>query len=115
MRRPNQPPTVLTEDEEPRALPYVWEICDACRGEGKSSAYLGAFTQREWAEEDEDFKSDYLAGRYDRPCEYCHGTGKVMVLDEERCPPDLLKMYIQQQEDLAYVDRIAEAERRAGA
>lgn len=55
-----------------------WIICPECRGEGKSSAYLGAITQedreRDW---DPDSWDDYMNGAYDRICDCCNGTGKV--------------------------------------
>ena len=65
------------------SMPAHWVICSACSGEGKSSAYLGAYGREEF---DEAFspkeQEDYFAGAYDRPCEHCRGTGKVKVVDE---------------------------------
>lgn len=56
-----------------------WFICEVCEGEGRSSAYLGAFTMSEFEETFDDFESreDYFAGRYDKPCKACKGSGKV--------------------------------------
>ena len=95
-------------------VPTKWEICDGCQGEGQSSAYLGAFTASEWAEEDQEFQEDYFAGRYDRACEDCKGSGKVKVIDDERCDPVAREaFYAQEQAD---ADMAAEraAERRFG-
>lgn len=100
-------------------LPARWCICGACEGRGSSSAYLGAITSSDrepgGAWEDPDEFADYMAGDYDRPCGPCRGAGKVLVVDEDRCPPDLLEAHRRQQdEDLEY-ERMCEAERRAGA
>lgn len=62
------------------ALPWKWEICTHCSGHGKTSAYLGAFTSEDWAEQDDEWKDNYLAGCFDRPCDHCSG-GRVMVVD----------------------------------
>lgn len=66
------------EDDEPQPDRSPWMICPECSGEGKSSAYLGAFTREDiercW---DPDDWQDYLEGAYDRPCTVCGGTGKI--------------------------------------
>lgn len=64
----------------PEGLPKVWQICSHCRGNGQSSAYLGAFTQED-REQDPDFFEAYMEGEYDRPCDVCGGTGKVQEVD----------------------------------
>lgn len=64
-------------------VPAVWAICDTCSGNGTSSAYLGAFTSDDLAELGHEFCEDYTAGRYDRACPDCDGTGKVLVIDDE--------------------------------
>lgn len=67
-------------------LPTRWEICDVCRGEGKSSAYLGAFTRSEFDEcFDPSEQDEYFAGAYDRACEHCNGSGKIKVIDHAQC------------------------------
>lgn len=90
-------------------LPVVWEICWQCEGDGKSSAYLGAFTASEWYEQDEDFREDYMIGQYDRTCDECGGRGSIAIVDEKECPPDLLKEH-ELDEKIKYD---MEAERRA--
>ena len=60
----------------------VWAICGACHGDGASSAYLGAYTQADMAEMDDEWREDYFTGRFDQPCEECDGTGKVRELPE---------------------------------
>lgn len=59
-----------------------WEICPECDGHGKSSAYLGAFSMEDLAEQGDDFQEDYFAGAYDRPCQRCRGAGKIDVNGE---------------------------------
>lgn len=76
---------MATRNALPHGIPHRWEICEQCEGHGGSSAHLGAFTSSEWAEQDDDFKRDYLRGDYDRPCGHCGGTGKIQVPDVTRC------------------------------
>ena len=72
---------IVIDDVE---FPAVWEICNHCHGEGKSSSYLGAFSREEFEEAfDPEEQEDYFNGAYDRPCEHCNGSGKVQVVDEE--------------------------------
>jgi hypothetical protein len=101
-------------------LPGKWEICGRCEGGGTDGGASvecdgGGFTASEWAEQDEDFKEDYLNGVYDRPCHICKGTGKIVVLDEERCAPDLLKKYKAYLEEEYAYQAMCAAERRMGA
>lgn len=93
-------------------LPARWFICSHCDGHGKSSAYLGAFSMEDLAE-DPDFAEEYFAGGYDKPCPECQGTGKVFALDRETnltpAQAEALADYDEQQEAYA----ACEAERRA--
>lgn len=82
-------------------VPATWEICTDCRGNGGSSAYLGAFTREEWDEEGHEWQEDYLAGHYDRPCEHCRGSGKVLVIDREHADPADVKRYDEHMRHLA--------------
>ena len=102
----------------PIGVPFKWEICAQCQGDGGSSAYLGAFTQDVWAEQDDEFKEDYIAGRYDRPCPACNGSGKVQVPDITKCSyqdkRQLVELRRQFRAD-AEIDAIQRAEQRAEA
>lgn len=72
---------VTDDDGNEVAIPAIWVICEACRGEGRSSAHLGDVT--EWLRwEDEETREDYVQGRYDEPCGECSGAGKIKVADE---------------------------------
>lgn len=79
-------------------LPHKWIICDHCNGEGRSSAYLGAFTNEDMGE-DQEFFEDYMAGHYDRTCEYCKGSGKIKVIDKDKCNASDLKEYYKQKDE----------------
>lgn len=99
--------TIAESDDSEKVveLPAEWVICDCCNGEGKSSAYLGAYTASEWAEQGEDFHRDYMEGFYDRACDSCKGTGKQLIPDIERCvEPDhglaLEWLHNQEKEDV---------------
>jgi hypothetical protein len=107
-------PHYLDDNDEIVTLPYTWEICSHCRGHGKSSAYLGAFTQSEMDEMGPDFREDYMSGGYDKPCDVCDGTGKVPVIDEARCKPDDLARYRKDCEDEEEYQAMCAAERRMG-
>jgi hypothetical protein len=79
-----QIPVLFCDDGSEIELPTRWEICGHCRGSGKSSSYLGAFTQDDMAEAGPDFCDEYMAGRYDRACDVCDGSGKVQTVDHAR-------------------------------
>lgn len=110
----NIPTLFDPETEEHDPLPHKWEICGGCRGEGKSSAYLGAFTREDMEEEGPEFMEDYCSGFYDRACDECGGSGKVAVVDRARMTKDQRKAYDAQCREEAEYQAIAEAERRAG-
>lgn len=54
-----------------------WEVCPSCHGRGSSSAYLGAYTQADRDEMDQEWLDDYRAGVFDRSCEECNGRTTV--------------------------------------
>jgi hypothetical protein len=74
-------PVLFCDDGSELVLPNKWEICSHCRGEGKSSAYLGAFTRDDLDEQGSEWCEDYFAGRLDCACKHCGGAGKVSVVD----------------------------------
>lgn len=99
-------------------LPTRWEICGCCRGEGTSSAYLGAITESDrepggtW-EDPEDF-DHYMRGGYDRACDDCDGAGKVRVVDHDRLTVEQRQSYREAVEDEREYRAEVAAERRAG-
>lgn len=110
-----QRPVIYTDDDEERPLPFNWAICGGCSGHGKSSAYLGAYTCEEMREAGPEFHDDYMAGRYDKTCDRCDGSGKVPVLDRSKCKPADLKEYDEQMKAERECRAIERAERRMGA
>ena len=103
--------------ETTHRLPAVWEVCPTCEGEGKHvnrNVDGHGITAEEFAD-DPDFAEDYFAGVYDVTCEECKGRRVVKELDRDKCPPYLLALYDQEQEDEAYYAHISAMERRMGA
>jgi hypothetical protein len=107
-------PYLVCDDGSERELPFVWNICGRCSGHGKSSEYLGAFTG-EQMREDPDFAEAYLAGEYDRRCQYCDGGGKVMAVDFKKLSKNDAKEYRAQMRADREIEAEHEAERRMGA
>lgn len=106
-------------DDSEIAVPTKWEICSHCSGDGTTCAHVecdgGGFTSSEWAEQDDDFKRDYLAGRYDRPCPSCDGRGSVKAADYSRMSADQVKAFEAQLADDRDYDRLCRMERMMGA
>lgn len=101
------------QDDEFIALPCVWVICQACEGNGMSSAYMGDVTN--WlAEADPDEAESYFAGEYDKPCECCGGSGKVQVANYEKMTAEQTAAYRMEQKIIRDMAREEEAERRFG-
>lgn len=93
-------------------LPAHWAICHTCQGDGKHSRALGSFTSDDWAELDDEWKEDYMAGRFDAICETCKGSGKVLEVDRDMCTTAEQKAALQSMDDDAEYEREARAERR---
>lgn len=107
-------PYIYNDDGEPVYLPYVWEICGHCSGEGMSSAYLGAFTWDELNEKGEEFIEDYFAGNYDRGCDCCEGSGKIAVVNYDRLSDDQKKRWDEKCEAEWEIEAERRAEKRMG-
>jgi len=106
----NQEHILYGENDEEHQLPTVWVICGRCQGEGKSSAYLGAFTHDQMIE-DPDFAAEYKRGGYDRACDECDGAGKLKEIDEEKIAPEILEAWRAQQTADAEIEAIHRQER----
>ncbi len=107
--------TIYLEDGTEKKLPTKWCICGQCRGEGKSSAYLGAYTMDEMDQQGQDFIDDYFSGNYDRICETCKGAGKVQEVDFEVMSPSDRKLWEEQVWEIRQERAAHLAEIRAGA
>jgi RecJ-like exonuclease len=106
------------------AFPAEWVICPDCEGcatdRGRNvECDGGGFTAEEWDEQDEDFRRDYMAGRYDQPCEFCKGLGRIQIIDRDAVTDWRGKIFLRaidaQERDRIEIDAIHAAERRAGA
>lgn len=96
-------------------LPTKWAVCPNCRGNGTTSAHLGAFTGEDMARLGREFRDDYMAGRYDRECRECNGRTTVQVVDTDRADAEALAEYRAELEAAYTADAMAAAERRVGA
>jgi RecJ-like exonuclease len=108
-------PILYCDDGSEVELPYRFAICSSCDGEGKSSAYLGAFTRDDLDEAGAEFCQEYFAGRYDRECGHCDGTGKIAVVDRKRMTSDQRLEWdaqVRAENECAAIER---AERAMGA
>jgi hypothetical protein len=94
-------------------IPAIYEVCPTCRGEGKSSAYLGTFTQDEMDDAGEHFMNDYFAGFYDKTCETCKGLRVVLVPDRENADPILLAEWDKRENDKYEMEQMHKMELEA--
>lgn len=101
------------DHDEPIELPARWVICGQCDGHGMSSAYLGAFTREDIEDQGPEFMEEYMNGGYDRPCETCKGTGKIRIIDEDRCTSELERKGLAHHLESQAIEAESEAERRA--
>lgn len=117
-------PVYTNRDQIDVTFPARWFICPTCEGcatdRGASvECDGGGFTSSEWADQDDDFKRDYLSGAYDRPCAACDGLGRVQYIDEDAVTGwrerIFLKAYYAQERDSRAVDATQATERRMGA
>ncbi len=108
-------PILFNEDGTETELPFKWCICSACRGHGKSSSYLGAYTADEMADAGPEFQEAYMAGAYDRPCDACDGLGRVMVADQKAMTKEQRVAWRAQRDADREIEAIEAAERRMGA
>ncbi len=92
-------------------LPYKWAICPTCHGDGTRRLVSEDYV----AEMDSEELQDFFDGKYDTVCDDCGGSGKIKVLDEDRCSPEDLAEYRIQEQDRIASAHEAEAERRMGA
>lgn len=96
-------------------VPCKWIICGYCQGNGKHSRDLGAITSSEWADEwDEESRENYLSGAYDKSCEECHGSGKVLEEDYSTLSKIDRELLEAQDQSEADYQRTCAAERRMG-
>ncbi len=108
-------PILFCDDGTEIELPFKWVICAGCDGHGKSSAYLGAYTQSEMDEAGPDFHDEYMSGGYDRTCDVCDGAGKVTTVDWAAMTKTQRSAWNEQVRADRDIRAIERAERRMGA
>ena len=97
-------------------IPHKFVVCPTCEGKGthvNPSVDSDGLTARDF-DDDPDFKRDYMSGMYDVQCYECKGQRVVPVVDTAKCPPEALRLYLQQEEDLADMEAERRAEQRWG-
>ena len=88
-------------------IPVKYEVCETCEGKGKhvNPSIDSHGLSREDFDDDPDFAEDYMSGRYDVPCNECHGNRVALVVDEERATQeqqDYVHSWFQEE----YSDRV---------
>ena len=69
-------------------VPGKWAICGCCHGAGQHCHNIDGNGLSSEMEQDPEFMEAYRAGLYDKPCEECGGSGKIIVPDENRFNED---------------------------
>lgn len=110
--------TLTLPDDSEITLPIKWVICPTCEGRNVSTAHVehdgGGITAAEMDELGDDFREDYFAGVYDRPCPHCEG-GKVQVPDLSKMSKAHRALWREQEREEREYQRECEMERRMGA
>lgn len=89
--------TLITDYGTTVAAPGKYEVCPRCLGRGVHDAWEGGMTGAEMAEQGPEFAQDYADGMYSVACTECAGKRVVLVLDEERAAPELVRLYEEAQ------------------
>lgn len=105
------------EDGEDINLPARYEVCETCDGKGShvNPSIDSQGLSREDFDEDPDFAEGYWEGRYDQPCNECHGQRVVPEVDMDKLTEPEKKMVEERIEAHYSHQREVEAERRFGA
>jgi hypothetical protein len=100
-------------DEEEKQIKFQYQVCPICDGKGSHvnpSIDAHGLSSEDFAE-DPDFANDYMSGRFDQPCNLCHGnrvTPWPVEEDDVKAVQDLINGRFE-------IEREYEAERRMGA
>lgn len=81
--------TDLGEVSEEITVPFKWEVCSRCDGDGHHSNPSidgNGITESEMDDLGDDFRKNYFAGVYDVTCEECKGNRLVPVIDLDLIP-----------------------------
>lgn len=91
-------------------------VCPACRGKGthvNPAIDSHGITSDEMYEMGDDFRDDYLSGRYDVRCEYCGGNNVVEEISDTATDEEKAAWESWQRDAYEYAAE-REAERRMG-
>lgn len=109
------------DDDVEVEIPARFETCGRCEGTGRvmnEAIAEHAYSQDEWALEDEEFKAEYMRGGngiYGVRCPACNGRNVVAVPDEAAADPLILAAYHKRLRDDRAYERECASERRMGA
>jgi hypothetical protein len=84
--------TICDDDGNDLELPGRYEICPDCDGHGVRALGGMAITSSEWEDWDCEEREGYFRGDYDTTCECCNGSGKIVMVDEDRLSDDEKRM-----------------------
>ena len=83
----------LYDDEDKLVhIPTVWEICGACRGNGKGHLGNRGFVITQEDQCDPDFMDSMMSGHYDQRCVECKGSGKIELPDWDAMTQETQKL-----------------------
>jgi RecJ-like exonuclease len=108
------PLTVWIEDVE-EEIPTKLALCNTCDGKGYQALHGIALTQDDLADWSQEEKETYMDGGYNTPCGTCRGTGRINVIDEDRCTSEQIELYRKQQEQFWADEAVARSEIEHGA
>ena len=98
-----------SEVSEEITVPFKWEVCPQCQGDGHHSNPTldgNGITQSEMEDLGEDFRENYFAGVYDVTCEQCHGNKLIPEIDLDLIPANdprltLIKQAMEHEKEVA--------------
>ena len=99
---PASAPTVfLGEGDEEHPLPFVYEVCSVCQGEGthvNPSIDCDGLTHEDF-DADPEFQDNYFRGDYDITCNNCGGKRVEKVPDFRAMSQEMRDAWKEQQEE----------------
>lgn len=99
-------------------VPGKWDICGCCGGNGAHCHNIDGNGLPNDMAEDPEFMEDYMNGVYDKTCEECGGTGKVVIPNLARFNSDhhlIYNQWLKEENERYESDAIQAAERAMGA
>lgn len=103
-------------DGEEITIPAMYEVCGTCDGKGKhvNPSIDSHGLSREDFDDDPEFTEDYFSGRYDVPCNECHGKRVSPVVNYHNMPLAERKYIEDYIEEHYSYQRECDYERRMG-